>query len=92
MAVLKTIVDFVAMLIVAEVAKTPAGVRGWGDPAGALAPRRLPGTPAESEATGAKINNHVKHSQINKEGSYILHVTPIFIYTSIYLYNESLNA
>ena len=47
------------MLIVAEVAKTPAGVRGWGDPAGALAPRRLPGTPAESEATGAEINRQV---------------------------------
>ncbi|PLS08948.1 hypothetical protein CVD27_02330 [Neobacillus cucumis] len=28
---------------------TPAGVRGWGDPAGAIAPRRLPGMPAESE-------------------------------------------
>ncbi|MDQ0975260.1 hypothetical protein QFZ31_005138 [Neobacillus niacini] len=27
----------------------PAGGRGWGDPAGALASRRLPGTPAESE-------------------------------------------
>ncbi|WP_169801422.1 hypothetical protein [Neobacillus drentensis] len=52
----KTNVDLVAMLIVAEIAKTPAGVRGWGDPAGALAPRRLPGMPAESEATGAEIN------------------------------------
>jgi hypothetical protein len=28
----------------------PAGVRGRGDPTGALAPRRLPGPPAESEA------------------------------------------
>jgi hypothetical protein len=32
-----------------EICETPAGVRVWGDPAGALAPRRLPGTPAERE-------------------------------------------
>ncbi|PLS04320.1 multidrug transporter [Neobacillus cucumis] len=44
------------LLIGAEGAKTPAGVRGRGDPAGAFAPRRLPGTPAESEAPGAQIN------------------------------------
>jgi hypothetical protein len=36
--------------------KTPAGVRDRGDPTGALAPRRLPGPPAESEAPGAPIN------------------------------------
>ena len=30
--------------------QSPAGVRGRGDPTGASAPRRLPGTPAESEA------------------------------------------
>jgi hypothetical protein len=36
------------LLIGVEGAKTPAGVRGWGDPTGASAPRRLPGTPAES--------------------------------------------
>ncbi len=47
------------LLIGAEGAKTPAGVRGRGDPTGALAPRRLPGTPAESEAPGAQINRHV---------------------------------
>jgi hypothetical protein len=40
-------------LIGAEGTKTPAGVRGWGDPTGALAPRRLPATPAESEVPGA---------------------------------------
>ncbi|TWE06512.1 hypothetical protein FB550_102535 [Neobacillus bataviensis] len=34
MTVLKVIVDL-SMLIGAEGAKTPAGVRGWGDPAGA---------------------------------------------------------
>ena len=37
----------------------PAGVRGWGDPTGALAPRRLPGTPAESEVSGVPINRQV---------------------------------
>jgi hypothetical protein len=47
---------FFNLLIGAEGAKTPAGVRGWGDPTGASAPRRLPGTPAESEAPGAQIN------------------------------------
>ncbi|MEH7112605.1 hypothetical protein V7124_09535 [Neobacillus niacini] len=46
-------------LICAEGTKTPAGVRGWGDPAGALAPRRLPGPPAESEVRGAQINSQV---------------------------------
>jgi hypothetical protein len=35
---------FTAKLIFAAGAKTPAGGRGWGDPTGALAPRRLPGT------------------------------------------------
>jgi hypothetical protein len=34
-AVLKVIVDFPTLLIGAEGAKTPAGVRGWGDPTGA---------------------------------------------------------
>jgi hypothetical protein len=33
--------------------ETPAGGRDRGDPAGALAPRRLPEPPAESEAPGA---------------------------------------
>jgi hypothetical protein len=46
-------------LIGAEGAKTPAGGRGRGDPAGALAPRRLPGPPAESEAPEAEINSQV---------------------------------
>jgi hypothetical protein len=33
---------------------TPAGVRGWGDPTGALASWRLPGTPAESKCPERK--------------------------------------
>jgi hypothetical protein len=37
--------------------ETPAGGRDRGDPAGALAPRRLPEPPAESEAPGAQINS-----------------------------------
>ncbi|WP_335384052.1 hypothetical protein [Neobacillus drentensis] len=48
------------LLIGAEGAKTPAGVRGWGDPADASASRRLPGTPAESEAPGVQINRLVE--------------------------------
>jgi hypothetical protein len=48
------------LLIGTEGAKTPAGVRGRGDPTGALAPRRLPGTPAESEAPGVEINRPVR--------------------------------
>jgi hypothetical protein len=48
-----------SLLIGAEGAKTPAGVRGREDPAGASAPRRLPGTPAESEAPGADINRPI---------------------------------
>ncbi|WP_053364037.1 hypothetical protein [Bacillus sp. FJAT-27251] len=51
-------------MIGTEGAKTPAGVRGRGDPAGALAPRRLPGTPAESEAPGVEINRPMS---INKK-------------------------
>ena len=51
--------DLATLLIGAEGAKTPAGVRGRGDPTGAIAPRRLPGTPAESEAPGAQINGQV---------------------------------
>jgi hypothetical protein len=37
--------------------ETPAGVRSRGDPTDALASRRLPATPAESEAHGAQINS-----------------------------------
>jgi hypothetical protein len=44
--------------------ETPAGGRHRGDPAGALAPRRLPEPPAESEAPGAKINSQIKHSPL----------------------------
>jgi hypothetical protein len=39
--------------------ETPAGVRSRGDTTGALGPRRLPATPAESEAPGAEINIHL---------------------------------
>jgi hypothetical protein len=40
-----------------EVIQSPAGGRDRGDPAGALATRRLPEPPAESEAPGAQINS-----------------------------------
>jgi hypothetical protein len=42
-----------------DVNQCPAGGRDRGDPAGALAPRRLPEPPAESEAQGAQINSQV---------------------------------
>jgi len=48
------------MLIGAEGAKTPAGVRGRGDPSALKAPRRLPATPAESEAPFAALNRLIK--------------------------------
>ncbi|MDN3019562.1 hypothetical protein PH210_25695 [Paenibacillus sp. BSR1-1] len=63
----KGYVDFETLLIGAEGAKTPAGVRGRGDPGGAKAPRRLPGTPAESKAPGAQINNQVQQSKKIKQ-------------------------
>ena len=45
--------DFATLLIGAEGAKTPAGVRGRGDPTGAIAPRRLPGRPRTACAWSA---------------------------------------
>ena len=55
--------DFATLLIGAEGAKTPAGVRGRGDPTGAIAPRRLPGPPAkatrlERKSTGKFQRTH----------------------------------
>jgi hypothetical protein len=57
--VLKLNIDIGTLLICAEGTKTPAGGRDRGDPAGALAPRRLPEPPAESEVPGAQINSLV---------------------------------
>jgi hypothetical protein len=45
-AIIKVIVYFVTVDDWSGRCETPAGVRGRGDPAGALAPRRLPGPPA----------------------------------------------
>jgi len=64
--VLKVNFYFGTLLIEVEGAKTPAGVRGRGDPAGAKAPRRLPATPAESEVPGTEINRLVL-TQPNKK-------------------------
>ncbi len=47
------------MLIGVEGAKTPAGVRGWGDSVGAKRRGGSPLPPAESEAPGAEINRPV---------------------------------
>ncbi len=52
-------IGYVALVIGAEGTKTPAGIRGRGDPTGASAPRRLPETPAESEVPGAEINRNI---------------------------------
>jgi hypothetical protein len=52
MAVLKVIVDFERFL---RNLRDSCGSTGlWGDPTGALAPRRLPGTPAERERISQK--------------------------------------
>jgi hypothetical protein len=56
---LKAIVNFITVDFCGR-GETPAGVGYRGDPAGALALRRLPGTPAESEAPYAAINRHDK--------------------------------
>ena len=58
LAVLKTIVDFLTLLTFAAGTKTPVEVRGRGDPAGALAKRRLP-VPPEPLVPGAEINSQV---------------------------------
>jgi hypothetical protein len=58
MAVLKVTIDFLAKLIGAEGAKTPAGGRGRGDPAGLLL-EEAPRTAREPLAPGAEINSQV---------------------------------
>ena len=50
------IVEFIAKLIGAEGARL-LREDGTGETPQALAPRRLPGPPAESEAPGTEINN-----------------------------------
>jgi hypothetical protein len=45
----------------------PAGLRVWGDPAGALAPRRLPGTPAERERISQKSTLNINTAFSLKE-------------------------
>ena len=79
---LKLIIDFNPLLIGAEGAKTPAGVRGRGDPTGAIAPRRLPEPPAESEAPGAQINRQVsKNAYVKGDFFSALVKTRPFLYS-----------
>ncbi|WP_335489217.1 hypothetical protein [Neobacillus niacini] len=59
MAVLKGNVVLITLLICAEGTRLLQEDGAGGDPAGALAPRRLPGPPAESEVPGAQINSQV---------------------------------
>ncbi|MEH7376770.1 hypothetical protein [Neobacillus drentensis] len=62
LAVLKAIVDFLAKLIGAEGAKTPAGGRGRGDPTGASAEEAV--STREPHAPGAEINSQVNRAII----------------------------
>jgi hypothetical protein len=48
-----------------DVIQCPAGVLGRGDPTGALAPRRLPGTPADARFLSA--NQQASLTQPNKK-------------------------
>jgi hypothetical protein len=48
-----------------DVIQSPAGVRDWGDPTGAKAPRRLPGTPAESKCRERKSTAKVNIAENN---------------------------
>jgi len=58
-AVLKVIVDFPTLLIGAEGAKTPAGVRGRGDPAGAKSAEEAPRNARGKRSPEAEINRPV---------------------------------
>jgi len=55
--VLKVNVDFRTLLICAEGARLLQEYGAGETPQAHLAPRRLPATPAESEAPGAQINS-----------------------------------
>jgi hypothetical protein len=55
-----------------EICETPAGLRVWGDPAGALAPRRLPGTPAERERISQKSTLYINTAFILNDLDLIL--------------------
>ncbi|MEH7417447.1 hypothetical protein V7266_19465, partial [Neobacillus drentensis] len=59
LAVLNVIIYFATMLIGAEGTQTPAGVRYRGDPAGAKAPRRLPGPPANRSCLERKSTSQI---------------------------------
>jgi hypothetical protein len=59
MVLLKVIGGLRTLLICAEGARLLLRGRDRGDPADALASRRLPEPPAESEAPGAQINSLV---------------------------------
>jgi hypothetical protein len=68
LSVLKDIVDFLTMLIGAEGAKTPAAVRGRGDPTGALAPRRLPEYPRKAKRLESKSTDKI-NTAFNLKGN-----------------------
>ena len=64
--VLAPINDFATLLIGAEGAKTPAGVRGRGDPTGAIAPRRLPGCPRKAKRLKRKSTGKFQRTRTFK--------------------------
>ncbi|WP_043931693.1 hypothetical protein [Bacillus sp. EB01] len=66
-AVLMDIVEFIAVLIGAEGAKTPVGAAGQERPRRSKATRRLTARPTESEAPVAEINRLVLHSLHKKK-------------------------
>ena len=77
-AVLKVIIDFSHSLIGAEGAQTPAGVRGRGDPTGALAPRRLSATACGkrsawngNQQTNLTQSKNKNHSRLAVENDYL---------------------
>ena len=60
---LKVIVDFIAKLIGAEGAKTPAGGRGRGDPAGALRRGGSPDRPRKAKRLERKSTAKFNRAQ-----------------------------
>ena len=56
---LKITNDFSTLLIGAEGAKTPAGVRGRGDPTGAESAEEAPRNAREPHAPGVEINRQI---------------------------------
>ncbi|MDF2788466.1 MAG: hypothetical protein K0S80_1564 [Neobacillus sp.] len=79
-------IDFVTLLICAEGARLLQEDGTGGDPADALASRRLPEPPAESEAPGAQINRPIYEALCKNE---IRQNTLLIVKISVFLITES---